>query len=69
MPKTYIIYQARFFEIFKVNCDNIIEPSYCDKQADAMGYNERSREFFDSAVKHICAFHGITVDELEFLTV
>lgn len=69
MQKTYILYQARFFEIFKANCDNIIEPFYCDKQDDAMWYNERSRKFFDSAVKRICDFHGITVDELEFLTV
>lgn len=68
MPKTYILYNARFFKIFKSDCNNVIVPTYCDKQTDAMWYNENSRELFDTAVAKICAHEEITVDKLEFLT-
>lgn len=65
--KIYILYNARFFKIFKADANNQIIPTYTDTQADAMWYNDKSKDLFESAVRHICEYEQITPEQLEFI--
>lgn len=67
MPKTYILYKARFLQVF-MNKDCQMVPVWVDFQNQAMWYNDNTRDLQESAIRTICAYENITPDQLELIT-